>query len=833
MFVHSIQLLKLACCLAYTFYAVTADNNEGSGKAFINNIRAEKNLRASDLTSDVIWAKEKGLSTSNEEIDYPQEDEFRVPELGEAITRVLQIIQSQEEFEDSTEELPPNLNQSNETTAMNVSEECLEVLSEFVTLLDEHEAIFIDVSESDDTEEYNLTIASTSNMTEVKTFISEVLEHKMMLIAPYDELDEVITQIAEVCPSALIQNVEEVAVNNRLLRDIISEVNLDLNIQILHEVQISFNFSCSLLFDMEDCNDKIDDIINQLKNITNGYRRIDFYTDIHNIVGSIMFAIGVIGNTVLLIVFLKHKEMRTMPNWMILNMTIADFLMLLINALNIQSYLMNGFLAFILEWCEMKIYLSHFILYANTYSIVAMNVQRSIAIFISYSCTRFSFTKNHFVFTIVSVWIISGILAIYPTLYAEISLIGCNIGHYGDDSFSTHFYTISFTFSFIIPLIAIVVSAYVTTRVLKKSVQYFSADISGLEEIKRARALSSKVVIALTLVFALSYDAGLQTEDPCDVFKKTTSCSFNKFTTSTGTLILMHTDYVQHLRKNYLQKLQTHPNSLISINSLNEDLDSISSWSQQFGLNLNACKSQAILFANRRLIPEVNDLNIPPVKLNKTIIPFSSTVKNLRVHFESNLSWDTHIKYTCKKAFSILHSLKRLYHYPSKLKQTLVQTFILPHFDYCDVLFSDLRIDSAQKLQRVHNACVRFICNVRYYDHISPSFEKLSWLRLHERRNLHSLSLLYRNMHTSSPYYLFARFHTLSRYHNINTRSQRDNTLEIPLHTSSLYSSSFTVATSRHWNSLPPEVKGCRTLKSFKSKLENYLMTSCQTNLLL
>ncbi|KAJ4444980.1 hypothetical protein ANN_06779 [Periplaneta americana] len=243
--------------------------------------------------------------------------------------------------------------------------------------------------------------------------------------------------------------------------------------------------------------------------------------------------------------------------------------------------------------------------------------------------------------------------------------------------------------------------------------------------------------------------------------------------------------------------------------------------------------ARAILFANRRLIPEVNDLNIPPVKLNKTIIPFSSTVKNLGVHFESNLNWDTHIKYTCKKALTILHSLKGLYHYPSKLKQTLVQTLILPHFDYCDVLFSDLRTDSAQKLQRVHNACVRFICNVRYYDHISPSFEKLTWLRLHERRNLHSLSLLYRIMHTSSPYYLFARFHTLSRYHNINTRSQRDNTLEIPLDTSSLYSSSFTVATSRHWNSLPPEVKGCRTLKSFKSNLEHYLMTSCQTNLLL
>ncbi|KAJ4447813.1 hypothetical protein ANN_09821 [Periplaneta americana] len=52
--------------------------------------------------------------------------------------------------------------------------------------------------------------------------------------------------------------------------------------------------------------------------------------------------------------------------------------------------------------------------------------------------------------------------------------------------------------------------------------------------------------------------------------------------------------------------------------------------------------------------------------------------------------------------------------------------------------------------------------------------------------------------------------------------SQCDNMLEIPLHSSSLYSSSFTVTTPRHWNSLLPEVKGCRTLKSFKSNLENY-----------
>ncbi|KAJ4433202.1 hypothetical protein ANN_15459 [Periplaneta americana] len=129
------------------------------------------------------------------------------------------------------------------------------------------------------------------------------------------------------------------------------------------------------------------------------------------------------------------------------------------------------------------------------------------------------------------------------------------------------------------------------------------------------------------------------------------------------------------------------------------------------------------------------------------------------------------------------------------------------------------------------------VCSVRSVgaaaaksDHVpGPGSTRHSQCRLNERRKLHSLSLLYRILHTSAPSYSFVRFHNLSRYHNLNTRSQYDNTLEITPHTSSLYSSSFTVANSRHWNSLPPEVKGCRTLISFKCKLEKYLMRSYQT----
>ncbi|KAJ4450950.1 hypothetical protein ANN_02385 [Periplaneta americana] len=52
----------------------------------------------------------------------------------------------------------------------------------------------------------------------------------------------------------------------------------------------------------------------------------------------------------------------------------------------------------------------------------------------------------------------------------------------------------------------------------------------------------------------------------------------------------------------------------------------------------------------------------------------------------------------------------------------LVQTLVMPHFDYCDILLTDLSVISAQRLQRVHDMCVRFVCNIRRADHSRQSY---------------------------------------------------------------------------------------------------------------
>ena len=147
-----------------------------------------------------------------------------------------------------------------------------------------------------------------------------------------------------------------------------------------------------------------------------------------------------------------------------------------------------------------------------------------------------------------------------------------------------------------------------------------------------------------------------------------------------------------------------------------------------------------------------------------------------------------------------------------------------PNLFSSTVLLTDFSDSLSDKFQRVHNMCIRYISNIRRYEHISPSLQHLSWLRLNDRRIFQSLVLIFQIFHTLPPYYLPSRFHFLSSNHNLCTQSQHNLTLNIPSHITALYSASYTVSSSQLWNSLPLEIRGCRTLPSFKTNLNNLLL---------
>ncbi|KAJ4452058.1 hypothetical protein ANN_03574 [Periplaneta americana] len=108
-----------------------------------------------------------------------------------------------------------------------------------------------------------------------------------------------------------------------------------------------------------------------------------------------------------------------------------------------------------------------------------------------------------------------------------------------------------------------------------------------------------------------------------------------------------------------------------AIDKLNEDIDSIVTWTKKFHLNINPGKTQAIILGHKRQTDAVNHLDISPVKM-----------------------------------------------------------LVFPYLDYADILLTDLSSDKKTKLQRAHNLCVRFVSNVRKCDHITPSLETIGWLKI-------------------------------------------------------------------------------------------------------
>ncbi|KAJ8735149.1 hypothetical protein PYW08_014399 [Mythimna loreyi] len=262
-----------------------------------------------------------------------------------------------------------------------------------------------------------------------------------------------------------------------------------------------------------------------------------------------------------------------------------------------------------------------------------------------------------------------------------------------------------------------------------------------------------------------------------------------------------------------------------AIEELNRDLEVIKNWSDRFGVAVNPTKCQAIIVGSPHSLRKLDGLAVPPVIFNNTVIPFSSEVKDLGLHVDACLDWRKQITSVSQKVTGTLRSLYRLKNFlPAHIKAMLVQSLIFPIIDYADVCYYDLNADLLNKLDRLLNNCIRFVFNLRKYDHISKHRLLLKWLPIRQRRALRALTTLFSFLEKpSSPLYLMSDIKFLSSGHNKNLRSTNNRLLRCPSHRSGLIHSSFFVQAISLWNALPLDVRMATSRFSFKVKTREYI----------
>jgi hypothetical protein len=178
-------------------------------------------------------------------------------------------------------------------------------------------------------------------------------------------------------------------------------------------------------------------------------------------------------------------------------------------------------------------------------------------------------------------------------------------------------------------------------------------------------------------------------------------------------------------------------------------------WTNNLGLTLNRTKTKAIIVGTSRYINAI-DYNITPrILVDGVVIDFSDNVNYLGVTISSNLSWAPEACRRSKKIFGAMHQLKLAKQIlPQDLRKQLVVSLIFPLLDYCCVALLDIIKESDLLIQRALNSCVRFIFNSNRYEHITPYFEELQWLKVRERRQYFVGCLLFSIFTSKIPDYL-------------------------------------------------------------------------------
>jgi len=260
-----------------------------------------------------------------------------------------------------------------------------------------------------------------------------------------------------------------------------------------------------------------------------------------------------------------------------------------------------------------------------------------------------------------------------------------------------------------------------------------------------------------------------------------------------------------------------------AVSNINDDLSSLYSFSEKHSLYINPDKSSSMLFGSVRTRRVVSDQI--HLKINNCVVPQKDCIKILGLLVDSELTFSQHVRETCRAAYGVLRMLYSNRNiFDQTLKLYLCDTLVLSKFNYCDTVFSSCLVSAdVKRIQRVQNACLRFVYGMSKRQHISPALSLSGWLNMAQRRFLHAACLFHKIINTAAPPYLYNKIKFRTDIHNINIRFK--NVICIPKHKLELYKRSFTYQISKVYNVIPEAFKHL-SLLGFKRKLKVELLNN-------
>ena len=171
------------------------------------------------------------------------------------------------------------------------------------------------------------------------------------------------------------------------------------------------------------------------------------------------------------------------------------------------------------------------------------------------------------------------------------------------------------------------------------------------------------------------------------------------------------------------------------------------------------------------------------------------------------------------KIASALGAIKRIRHLiPFNVLINVYDSLIQPHFDYCNVVWSNCGIGLSDKLQRLQNCAARILMSANSDCNVDHLFLALGWRKLKHQRQVSTAIMMYKTVHGMTPDYLTSKFVSRDEITSYRLRNT-ENKLVLPLPRTNYLKKSFSYSGAKLWNSLSHDLRSADSLHDFKRKL--------------
>ena len=240
-------------------------------------------------------------------------------------------------------------------------------------------------------------------------------------------------------------------------------------------------------------------------------------------------------------------------------------------------------------------------------------------------------------------------------------------------------------------------------------------------------------------------------------------------------------------------------------------------------LQLNADKTEVIWFTSSRRQHQIPSV---PFAVGTDVVTPVSSVRDLGIYLDSDLSMRTHVSRTVSACFATLRQIRSIRRSVTRpVLRSLVAALTLTRLDYGCSTLAGLPARQLDRLQSVLNAAARLVYSARRTEHVSPLLRELHWLRVPQRIEFRLAVLVYRCLHGTAPQYLADG---LQRVADISSRSRlrsaSSTLLQVPLAKhKTIGDRAFPVAAAKVWNGLPQSITSSPSLLQFRRALKTEL----------